>query len=971
MPVVDLDDELSIVNEAGEGLEASPPVDDSDLENSVYMKSDMSHMSGMQSGIVSRNSSEDEREQQWIINNMLHHQDSPTPSNPVPPSGSDTDDSSLYLMDLDGPQLEEKKQEAKKKKSAKNKQKAPSKEDEAYKNYMDVSGIVEHLGEEEEQEGWRKMVPSLRNVSKANDSSSNNRSKKALGRSNGEDEEKTQAKESWRNKNPFRGKMKKSSEQAQSNEANLAPLGNFDDVAKKVEAKNEGWMPKMSFLGKSKTSESTKDDQFENLYAANLAPLGGIDDVETSLGDDGSVGEMTAVVSNKAETEAKENIDDLKASSDVLEKSLGFAMSIMASLNIDTSPMVEETVDHDEERGPFLENKEHTLAVKKGSDDTDEAKEEIVEETEGSFVGSDDKDANEENEEGLLNSNFDMEANDDSSGTTKGKKSWKSKVKSVRKKSGLSSICKKGGKLRSKNFTQEKMKAMETAGDDKTIGTLSTKRSVTSFGKNDMGGTNGGRRKKRIIIAIAVVLFAAIIAGAIAGSLSRGSSDDVTTSDTPPKDIMYLFKLLYPISGDYLEVQDPESPLVKSFVWVAEDNKARPDDSDEEIILRYVAAVVYYSLGGENWTNQNNFLSHDNLCMWNDAGATGIICNDGIYELQLCKYPTRNVLLLIRLIFAHILSLLLPLAGNNLSGEIPDEIRHLASLKHIYMADNAINGTLPSAIGELGWLKVLDLSSNSMKGKIPKSLFHYKQLREIILNGNNFSGTINPSIGDSPVLERFSASGNSLSGNIPDSIGTSSILKIIDLTDNDLTGTIPSFPASSSIEGLYLGMNGLEGPIPDSLARTPTLQYLHVPKNSLVGTIPDFSKNERVLRGIDISGNELKGNIAKLFESLPSASLEKIIISDNEITGTLPSSIGDFKELTQLQIVRNNILGPIPTEIGQLAKLSSLRLRLNKLTGTIPTEMGALVLLTDLLLDSNELEGVIPEEVASLPQLGK
>ena len=86
-------------------------------------------------------------------------------------------------------------------------------------------------------------------------------------------------------------------------------------------------------------------------------------------------------------------------------------------------------------------------------------------------------------------------------------------------------------------------------------------------------------------------------------------------------------------------VEDPNSPLVKAFIWTANDKAMRPDDSDDETILRYVSAVTYYSLGGESWTNQNNFLSQEDLCDWNDAQQSGIICENGeeIRELQLCK----------------------------------------------------------------------------------------------------------------------------------------------------------------------------------------------------------------------------------------------------------------------------------------------------------------------------------------------
>ena len=98
-------------------------------------------------------------------------------------------------------------------------------------------------------------------------------------------------------------------------------------------------------------------------------------------------------------------------------------------------------------------------------------------------------------------------------------------------------------------------------------------------------------------------------------------------------------------------------------------------------------------------------------------------------------------------------------------------------------------------------------------------------------------------------------------------------------------------------------------------------------------------------------------------------STEKIILSNNKFTGTLPLTIGDFYKLADLRLEGNKISGSIPTTMGDLKALTSLRLRLNRLTGSIPSELGDLSLLTDLLLDGNDLEGVIPSELASLPRL--
>ena len=63
---------------------------------------------------------------------------------------------------------------------------------------------------------------------------------------------------------------------------------------------------------------------------------------------------------------------------------------------------------------------------------------------------------------------------------------------------------------------------------------------------------------------------------------------------------------------------------------------------------------------------------------------------------------------------------------------------------------------------------------------------------------------------------------------------------------------------------------------------------------------------------------------------------------------------------------RCEISGEIPSEIGELTNLTFLGLGLNKLTGSIPSEISNLTNLTHLYLGSNQLTGEIPEGICDL-----
>jgi hypothetical protein len=98
--------------------------------------------------------------------------------------------------------------------------------------------------------------------------------------------------------------------------------------------------------------------------------------------------------------------------------------------------------------------------------------------------------------------------------------------------------------------------------------------------------------------------------------------------------------LLLPLSGEGA-LDNTTSPQSQAFAWVLSDVTQR---EDAEIETRYVAATLFYSLGGDAWLDTHNFLSQSDVCEWNDSlnedggQLQGIFCTNGeITELRLRK----------------------------------------------------------------------------------------------------------------------------------------------------------------------------------------------------------------------------------------------------------------------------------------------------------------------------------------------
>ncbi|XP_058786828.1 LRR receptor-like serine/threonine-protein kinase RGI1 [Vicia villosa] len=98
--------------------------------------------------------------------------------------------------------------------------------------------------------------------------------------------------------------------------------------------------------------------------------------------------------------------------------------------------------------------------------------------------------------------------------------------------------------------------------------------------------------------------------------------------------------------------------------------------------------------------------------------------------------------------------------------------------------------------------------------------------------------------------------------------------------------------------------------------------------------------------------------------------LRTLVISNGNLTGEIPSSVGNLSSsLVTLDLSFNSLTGKIPEEIGKLYELRWLSLNSNSLRGGIPTTIGNCSKLQHLELFDNQLSGMIPGEIGQLKAL--
>ena len=340
----------------------------------------------------------------------------------------------------------------------------------------------------------------------------------------------------------------------------------------------------------------------------------------------------------------------------------------------------------------------------------------------------------------------------------------------------------------------------------------------------------------------------------------------------------------------------------------------------------------------------------------------------------------------------------LDLGQNQFMGSLPSSFSNMTSLRKLDLSRNQFTGRFDSNIASFASLEHFGFKENQFEVPVSFTPFaNHSNLKFIYGEGNKVILDLQPSV--QTWIPKFQLQVLSLSSAtesdslpLPRFLLHQNNLTSLDFTSCRLEGEFPHwlFENNTKLAELlvrncsFTGVihlplhpriymrridvsdNNITGQIPSNNMSSilPNLQFLNLSTNHIQGSIsPEFGQM-RLLDTLDLSDNRLSGEIPKNISG-EGSQLKYLKLSHNELDGLI---FPNLKYLEELYLDDNNLYGSIPSSFFN-SSLQHLDLSYNNLVGKLPSVVGNLSNWRTLSLSNNHLEGSIPTRLVELESL--
>ena len=277
-----------------------------------------------------------------------------------------------------------------------------------------------------------------------------------------------------------------------------------------------------------------------------------------------------------------------------------------------------------------------------------------------------------------------------------------------------------------------------------------------------------------------------------------------------------------------------------------------------------------------------------------------------------------------------------------------------------YTATNGLNGTLPQELKALTKLESLEIESNdALSGPLPSVLREMTGLKHLMLQFCDFAGEVPTWIGELSELTSLGLGGNALIGTLPTELASLNRLQLLGLDRNQLYGNIELFGNMRGLKYLYLDNNFLSGSITeDWVENFPLMEELDLSDNIISGELPTnfFDASNRVnLQVVDLHGNQIVGDLP--MPMMDNTVMKFLSLHENKLNNALPD-LSKLKALQHLDLSDNRLTGRLPESLGVMTNLQYLFTGNNEFDlGRIPLWLLELTNLRELSMKENQLTG--------------
>ena len=200
--------------------------------------------------------------------------------------------------------------------------------------------------------------------------------------------------------------------------------------------------------------------------------------------------------------------------------------------------------------------------------------------------------------------------------------------------------------------------------------------------------------------------------------------------------------------------------------------------------------------------------------------------------------------------------------------------------------------TLPAAVSDLTEMTVFKIIGSNLTGALPEEIYEMTKLVSLFLTNNTPTWTLSAKIAGMTELKDLYIDQNpNLTGTLPKELGQLKKLANINFAQTGISGSVPAEMSGCTALVNLMGYKTQISGIPDNFDQWPALKLIQLYGNpNLTGPLPASIGNGKNLTSVWLYECNFTDNIPESWANLP-ATCTQLRIQDNKLNGVVPATI--------------------------------------------------------------------------------